>query len=87
MESSVKILTREIGSKELGQIKELIARLFVPRDRDGSGKRTRALIQWELRTKNNVRTAWANFLNQLAGNSDLDIYNCLFDNERLSTSV
>jgi hypothetical protein len=39
----------------------------------------------KLRTKNDVRTAFANFLNQFAENSDIDIYKCLFDNEYLST--
>jgi len=35
----------------------------------------------QLRTKNNVRIAFANFLDQLAENSDIDVYKCLFDNE------
>ena len=39
----------------------------------------------KLRTKNDVRTAFANFLNQLAENSDIDVYKCLFDNECIST--
>lgn len=35
----------------------------------------------KLRTKNNVRTAFANFLDQLAENSNIDVYKCLFDSE------
>jgi transposase len=39
----------------------------------------------QLRTKNNVRVAFADFLNRLTQNSELDVYKCLFDDERLST--
>jgi transposase len=39
----------------------------------------------KLRTKNNVRIAFANFLDQLAENSNIDVHKCLFDNEHLPT--
>lgn len=39
----------------------------------------------KLRTKNNLRTALENFLDQYAENSSIDGYKCLFDNQSLST--
>lgn len=39
----------------------------------------------KLRTENDVRTAFANFLDQYAKNSGIDVYKCLFDNECIST--
>ena len=39
----------------------------------------------KLRTKNDVKTAFAHFLNQLADNSHIDVYKSLFDNECPST--
>jgi transposase len=39
----------------------------------------------KLQTKNNVRKAFANFLDQLAENHNIDVYKCLFDNEQLHT--
>jgi transposase len=39
----------------------------------------------KLRTKNNVRTAFANFLNQYAENPNIDLYDALFSKETIST--
>jgi len=39
----------------------------------------------KLRTKNNVTIAFANFLDQLAENPNIDVYKCLLEKERLST--
>lgn len=39
----------------------------------------------KLQTKNNVRIAFANFLDQMAENPNSDVYKCLFDKEHLTT--
>lgn len=39
----------------------------------------------KLRTKNDVRTAFANFIDQYAEDSGIDVYKCLFDSVCLST--
>jgi transposase len=55
-----------------------------------AGAKTRETLMTILKTlqlqiKNNVRTTFANFLDQLAENSTIDVYKCLFDYEHLPT--
>jgi len=38
-----------------------------------------------LRSKSDVRTAFANFLNQLSENPEIEVYKCLFDDKGNST--
>ena len=55
-----------------------------------AGAKTREILMTvlktlKLRTKNNLRDAFAHFLNQLAENNNLDVYKCLFENQPTST--
>ena len=55
-----------------------------------AGAKTREILMTvlktlKLRTKNDFRTAFTHFLNQLAENDDIDVYKCLFENQPIST--